>query len=399
MLAIDPGPRDEWPQGIDVAGLRNAGWTPTPFRQFVVKIHGRCDLACSYCYVYESPDLSFLRRTVAMTPLVADATCDRIIEHVVTHSLDRIAVVLHGGEPLLAPPELPDRIADRLRRGLPPGVELGLSVQTNAVTLTAARLDRLLAAGYRLGVSLDGAAEDHDRHRRYANGAGSFEKVDAALQLLGSRPGGLAGILCVVDLHNDPVRTYEALLKYRPPMIDFLLPHGNWDSPPPGSDATEARYGVWLSAAFDRWYDDRAALGTDVRLFTQIIQGLLGGPSTSELIGLSPAAVLVVETDGEIEQVDTLKTAYDGAPATGRSVLRDAFDTVLETPGFVARQIGVHALAAECRECPVVRICGAGYFPHRYRAGHGYRNPSVFSRDLRALIEHIAGRTGLLRTT
>jgi uncharacterized protein len=392
--------RREWPAGLDVAALRRTGWAPTPFRQFIVKIHGRCDLACDYCYVFQSPDLSFRTRTSAMSPAVADATCDRIVEHAVAHRLDEVAVVLHGGEPLLAPPGLADRIADRLRQALPTGVGLGLTLQTNAVTLTAGRLDRLLAAGYRIGVSLDGDAAAHDRHRRYANGNGSYAEVCAALRQLGSRPGSLAGILCAVDLGNDPVRTYEALARYQPPVIDFLLPHGNWDTGAPGrDDDSHAPYGAWLAAAFDRWYDDETAPDTDVRLFTQILYGLLGGPSTSELIGLSPAAVLVIETDGAIEQVDTLKTAYDGAPGTGRSVLRDTFDTVLETPGIVARQIGLQALADECLRCPVVRICGGGYYPHRYRSGYGYRNPSIYSADLRALIEHIARRTGLPRRT
>jgi uncharacterized protein len=403
LLTIGPSalsPRQEWPAGLDLAELRRTGWKSVPFQQFIVKIHGRCDLACTYCYVFQSPDISFRQRTTAMTPAVADATCDRIVEHAVTHGLPEVAVVLHGGEPLLAPPSLADRIADRLRRGLPTGVDLGLTIQTNAVTLTAGRLDRLLDAGYRIGVSLDGDAEAHDRHRIYANGNGSYSKVDSALRLFGSRPGGLAGILCTVDLQNDPIRTYEALAGYHPPVIDFLLPHGNWDTPPPGRGA-DARtpYGSWLAAVFDRWYDDEAAPDTDVRIFTQIVRGLLGGPSTSELIGLSPAAVVVVETDGAIEQVDTLKTAYDGAPATGRSVLRDSFDAVLETPGIVARQIGERALADDCLRCPVVRICGGGYYPHRYRTGYGYRNPSIFSPDLRALIEHIARRTGLPRTT
>jgi uncharacterized protein len=389
----------EWPAGLDVAALRREGWAPTPFQQFIVKVHGRCDLACSYCYIFESPDRSFTERTTAMTPAVADATCDRIVEHAMAHELSDVAVVLHGGEPLLAPPALADRVAHRLRRDLPATVRLRLSLQTNAVTLTVKRLDRLLAAGYQVGVSLDGDAAAHDRHRRYANGNGSYSKVDAALRLLGTRPGALGGILCTVDLDNDPAVTYDALVRYRPPVIDFLLPHGNWDTRPPGRGADDATpYGDWLAAAFDRWYDDEAAPDTDVRLFTQILYGLLGGSSTSELIGLSPAAVLVVETDGAIEQVDTLKTAYDGAPATGRSVLRDAFDTVLETPGIVARQIGVRALADECLRCPVVRICGGGYYPHRYRAGHGYRHPSIYSPDLRALIDHIARRTGLPRT-
>lgn len=35
---------------------------------------------------------------------------------------------------------------------------------------------------------------------------------------------------------------------------------------------------------------------------------------------------MVVETDGTLEQVDSLKTAYEGTAATGFDVFRNAFD-------------------------------------------------------------------------
>ncbi|MGW2213822.1 hypothetical protein ACWCSD_02440, partial [Nonomuraea sp. NPDC001684] len=39
----------------------------------------------------------------------------------------------------------------------------------------------------------------------------------------------------------------------------------------------------------------------------------------------------------------------------------------------------------------IVGICGGGLYPHRYREGSGFRNPSVYSRDLYRLITHIRG--------
>jgi uncharacterized protein len=52
----------------------------------------------------------------------------------------------------------------------------------------------------------------------------------------------------------------------------------------------------------------------------------------------------------------------------------------------------VAALSATCLACPVHRICGAGLYPHRYRPGTGFLNPSVYCTDLRRLIEHIRDR-------
>ena len=37
-------------------------------------------------------------------------------------------------------------------------------------------------------------------------------------------------------------------------------------------------------------------------------------------------------------------------------------------------------------------ICGGGLYPHRYRAGSGFRHPSVYCADLLRLITHVRDR-------
>jgi uncharacterized protein len=119
---------------------------------------------------------------------------------------------------------------------------------------------------------------------------------------------------------------------------------------------------------------------------------LLGGKGSSEQIGLSPAALAVIETDGTIEQVDALKSAYPGASATGLDIRRDELDALLDDPGIVARQIGRAALSDDCLACPLHQVCGGGHYVHRYRAGTGFRNPSVYCADLQRLINHVRDR-------
>ena len=63
----------------------------------------------------------------------------------------------------------------------------------------------------------------------------------------------------------------------------------------------------------------------------------------------------------------------------------------------MTRQLGVGALSDTCLGCPVHQICGEGYFPHRYRSGSGFRNPSVYCEDLQRVITHIAARVDTLR--
>lgn len=364
--------------------------TTTPFREYVLKVHGRCNLACDYCYMYELADRSARTGATVMERRVFERSCQRIAEHVHAHGLSMARVVLHGGEPLLVGADSLARMADRLRAAVSPA-RLEVTVQTNAVLLDAAALDTLADAGVRIGVSLDGDRRANDRHRRYASGRSSFAAVDRALRLLRGRPDVFAGILCVVDLANDPLDCYEALLSYDPPMIDFLLPHANWSAPPPGQERGGAPYGEWLVAAFDRWYD-APVRQTGVRIFEEIINLLLGGQSRTESVGLSPVAVIVINVDGSYEQVDTLRSTFPGAVRTGFDVFTDSLDRALAHPAIAARQAGLAGLAASCRACPVHRVCGGGNYPHRYRAETGFANPSVYCADLRLLIEHVAAR-------
>jgi Arylsulfatase regulator (Fe-S oxidoreductase) len=382
----------EWPSTLDAGRLMADGWRPTPFRQFILKIHSRCDLACQYCYMYEMADSSWRARPRRMPPEVVSATAGRIAEHARAHDLDSIEIILHGGEPLLAGRDGIREIVTRVRSAVGGDTRVVASLQTNATLLNDIYLRLFDELGVRVGVSLDGDRSMHDRGRRRANGRGSHAAVVAALHRL-IAPGFrhlFGGLLCTVDLRNDPIRAYEALLEFDPPAIDFLLPHGNWTAPPPRrtADSGLTPYADWLIEIFDRWYHTPRQ-PVRIRLFTEIIHLLLGGSSHSEQVGLSPAAMIVVETDGDIEQSDLLKSTYDGASATGLHVSRDPFDQALLLPPIIARQIGDLALSPQCRACPIAKVCGGGLYAHRYRAGRGFANPSVYCPDLFRLIRHV----------
>jgi uncharacterized protein len=380
--------RLEWPAGLDVSSLLATGWQPLPFREFIVKVHSRCDLSCDYCYVYEMADQSWRDQPRSMSPETAELTARRIGEHAVAHRLPGITLILHGGEPLLAGRDLIARLVTATRRSAGPDTIVTTLVQTNGVGLSDAYLRFFDDLGVLIGVSVDGDADAQDRHRRFASGRGSYVPVAAALHRLQRFPHLYSGLLCTIDLRNDPVRTYQALADFAPPKIDFLLPHGTWAEPPPGRGPDPARtpYADWLIEVFDYWYPKPQ---TRVRLFEEIMQLLLGGVSHSESVGLAPARMVVIETDGSIEQVDTLKIAFADAPVTGLHVATDPLDAALLLPQIAARQIGVRALSAQCKVCPIRAVCGGGMYSQRYREGTGFANPSVYCPDLMALIGHI----------
>jgi uncharacterized protein len=358
----------------------------------VLKVHSRCDLACDYCYVYTQADQSWRGQPLRMSRATVVHTADRIAEHVRAHRLESVKLILHGGEPLLAGPDLIAHAVTSAREAVGAGVRVDVTVQTNGIGLDVAYLELFRKLNVQVGVSIDGDAIAQDRHRKHASGKGSYAQVSVALRRLSSEPYYplFGGLLCTVDVRNDPVSTYEALLDFGPPLLDFLLPHGNWTAPPPDRlpGGAETPYADWLIAVFDRWYG-APSRETQVRFLGEIMRASLGAASGTEAIGLSPVAVVVVETDGSIQQSDTLKSTYAGAPVTGLHVARNTFDDALLMPSIVARQQGIAALSAQCRACRIMGVCGGGHYAHRYRSGSGFANPSVYCPDLLKLITHI----------
>jgi uncharacterized protein len=361
----------------------------------LLKLHSRCNLACGYCYVYESIDQSWRRRPTIMSRPVIDAAASRIGEHTREWGLSTVTVILHGGEPLLAGADTIGYTVSAVRAAVPAGTKVEFTVQTNGLLLDVPMLEALRQHHVRVGISLDGDRGAHDRHRRFSHGGGSYDQVASALNILRQdRYRHLfSGLLCTIDIRNDPVSVYESLLAFEPPRMDFLLPHGNWTNPPPLRPiaSQETPYGDWLVGVFDRWYDS-PRYTTEVRLFSSIISLLMGGVSRTESVGLDPVDYLVVETDGSLEQADALKTVADGIAATGLDVFTHTFTDALAHEGIRARQLGLDALSDTCRSCAIVKVCGGGLYAHRYQAPDGFRHPTVYCPDQRRLITHIRDR-------
>lgn len=374
--------------------LRDLGWQSVALNEFIVKIHSRCNLHCDYCYIYAMGDTSWQNQPASMTPSVARQVAYRIRQHVEKHELTNVAITLHGGEPLLVPPKRLEELLDIFSNELETHVSLHFSMQTNGLLLTDDVLELLSNYNVTFGVSLDGGEIANDRHRTTKAGKGSYAAVSERLHALLSSDYSylFAGLLATINIENDPIDVYRDLRAFNPLSIDFLLPHGNWSEPPPHKSLSSAPYGEWLVALFDHWFDSPQD-EPHVRLFNTIIRLALGDSSVAfESFGLAPVRLAVIETDGSYELVDVMKSAYNGAAMTGLDIFNHDLDAVLEHPSVAIRQCGEKALCSTCQSCTFLAICGGGYYPHRYRKGSGFLNPSVFCEDLKHLYSHVVTR-------
>jgi uncharacterized protein len=171
---------------------------PTPF----------CNLDCSYCYL---PDRANTRRM----PL---ETLEQVFRWVFSSGLVREPCTLlwHAGEPLVVPIAWYEAAAALLRRygaGHPPVTQ---SVQTNATLIDEEWCDYFRRQEIEVGVSVDGPAFLHDRHRRTRQGRGTLDKVLHGIHLLTEQQ---------IPFKVITVLTAEAL-DYPDELFDFYREHG-----------------------------------------------------------------------------------------------------------------------------------------------------------------------------
>jgi uncharacterized protein len=366
---------------------------PAAVHSVVVKVAERCNLNCSYCYIYNHEDRSYLLRPRFMTFEVFRALLDRLKEHCQAHAPHQVSLTFHGGEPMLAGADRIRQMAAEARHVL--GDDLaGLAMQTNGTLVDAGWVEVLQSSGINVGVSLDGPERVHDATRVDHLHRGSYRDAIAGLRQL--QAAGLSpGVLCVINPRERGLEIYEHFLSLGLTWMSFLIPDVTHDSKQKfygGLGATPVA--DYLIPAFDAWWaaDDPAI---QVRLFEESVRIVLGARSMTDAFG-GQLSYVVVETDGEIQPVDTLRICHDGLITTGLSVLRNRFDDIADRAPLLHQMLtdGL-PICATCQRCPEAEVCRGGYVSHRYSAARGFDNPSAWCPDLMKYLAHV--RSQVLR--
>lgn len=367
----------------------------SPITGFIVKVAARCNLNCSYCFEFNLGDESWRRMPSVMSRATVETLVRRLREQTDAQDQRWIQVILHGGEPMLLGKARTREFIHSIRNGLPK-VEVEFGMQTNAVLIDAEWVELFTDLGLRVSLSLDGSEEINDKFRVDHRGGGSHARAVAGIRKLTETEAGrklFGGVLAVINPEADPMEAYSALRGLEPPMLEFLMPHHNWDRPPPWKGPDPMRttpVADWLIPIFDQWFRFDAAK-VRIRLFEELMARLVGLRSRVENVGVGRIGLIVVATNGDIEAVDTLKS-IPGEQILGMNLERHSFADAMTHPKYVLRQRGLRQLGSECQKCSYGEICGGGYIPHRWSSKRGFKNPSVYCADLAKLIGHIQAR-------
>lgn len=326
---------------------------PTPF----------CNLDCSYCYLPGRDD----RRRLAI-PTV-EATIRNIIDSRLLGS--ELTVIWHAGEPLVVPPRFYAEAFERIASLVDGQAAIHHSIQTNGTLIDDAWCDLFRAWSVRVGISIDGPARIHDRHRKTRSGRGTHRDV-----MRGAQRMQKAGL----PFHAIAVVTADALDE-PDAILDFFEEFGISDI----ALNVEEQEGINLRsslagaedrvAGFYRRVFERAVLSNGrlrVREFEQARDAILSGLPEFVLDEkryvaneqVQPFEILSVDCEGNFttfspELLGQTHPRFNGF-ALG-NVHRDRLIDVLATPRFRELFGEIMAGVQRCREeCRYYFLCGGG---------------------------------------
>lgn len=128
----------------------------------------KCNFRCTYCYeTFENG---------RMAPHVVEGVCNLISNRAA--ELEELCLSWFGGEPLLALPVVREILRHAKAEADQKGFRLYGGFTTNAYLLDRSLLEELVGYGQDFfQITLDGWGEQHDKTRRRADGAGTFERI------------------------------------------------------------------------------------------------------------------------------------------------------------------------------------------------------------------------------
>jgi uncharacterized protein len=365
----------------------------------LIKVASRCNINCSYCYVYNMGDSGWADMPNQISAETTRAVA-RALRDLSRAQYRPFAVVLHGGEPLLLGPMKLRYLISMLRGVLPQ--ESAISLQTNGILITNEILDLCSETRTTISVSLDGPQHVHDQFRIGHTGQGTYDKVMEGLERLRNHPDAeflFTGLLAVVNPESDPAEVYSFFKSLDPPSVDFIYRDGNHSRLPYGKESLHStEYGRWMAKLLDTYLADPAPIR--IRILDDLIKLNLGGSGTKDGVGLTDYGVLIIDTDGSITKNDTLKSSFDGADRFAQqwSVHTHQLAEVLRSPAFAEYQAMQRPSSIVCLACPELRVCGGGMTLHRWRDDNGYDNPSIYCDDQKLLLGHIRGYLPVARS-
>lgn len=176
--------------------------------KLTLQVTQRCNLRCEYC-IYSGNYDNRQHSDLDMSFETAKKAIDLYLRS--SGEMGEYSLGFYGGEPLLNLKLIKQCVEYAKSKTL--GRKIGFAMTTNATLLNDEVVDYLQREHFKIMISLDGSKKDHDRHRKFQNGKGSFDVIQKNLKRIRERyPQFFANITynSVINPDND----YQSIKSY-----------------------------------------------------------------------------------------------------------------------------------------------------------------------------------------
>lgn len=359
----------------------------------VLKVAERCNLACTYCYFFFGSDDSYLKHPALVSPDTVADIARFLGESARRHRLERIELVLHGGEPLLLKPERTAALVEAVAAAMPTYCEVDFALQTNGVLIDKRWIDLFARYDIGVGVSLDGPRAVNDLARLDKRGASSFDDTVAGWRMLkqAAADGRIKepGILSVFAPTTNADTLAFFIDELGAKKINFLLPDMFCDSAEVDAAAIE-RVGETMIAIFEEWRR-RSDPDVHVRFVNDALLPMIASipAESSHNFREDLWRAMTIASDGMIYVEDTVRGAFADRPEAILNVADSSATDVLSHPFWRTIAEAADKRPAACRECRYADVCQSGPLVSRYSHANGFDNPSLYCPALFAFHRHV----------
>ncbi len=344
-----------------------------------------CNMNCSYCFYLEKKELY----PEKAHPRMSDETLEELTKQLMEQSGQNIAITWQGGEPSMMGLDFFKKAVEyeiKYARGKRKNISNGF--QTNGTLITAEWVEFFKQYNFLVGLSIDGPAVIHDRHRKLGKHGDSFKRVLNTLRLLQESNTEFNILSTVNDFSCQyPEEIYGFFKKLNIGWLQFIpILERQIENPklPATFSATPEAYGSFLVDIFKLWFNDYTTSGNapSIRFIENYFHRYLNRPAPECTMNATCGEYVVIEHNGDVYSCD-----YFVEPKWKLGNIHDGrlIDMINSKQQFDFGRLKLN-VDDECKSCKWHSIC-FGNCP-KYRFGHATENRYYFCESIKYFLDN-----------
>ena len=283
----------------------------------------------------------------------------------------RLFFIWHGGEPLLAGLRYFERIIELEAKYLKKGQTIRNAIQTNATLINDKWADFFKTHNFKVGVSLDGGRESHNRFRKNHSGRGSFKQVMRGVKIL-HQHGIQLGFIQTLTRDNathvkEDFNFFANVLGVKRWGVNNFLDVNAVNQKMFNQSITNEELTAFLKTYIDLWIAQN-----DEHLQTREIENFMSGVLEKRASGCAfngaCSGYFCLEYDGKIYPCDHFsnRAEFLFGDLTSQSLLE-----ILNGPTRLKYAEDANTLHPDCKICEWKQACHNGCTAHRLKGVSG----------------------------